>query len=59
MQIRDYKKLTAWNPILADVIGAMNIRDLALFIESEQTAAIKRGTPESADDIMNRLSERI
>ena len=59
MQIRDYKKLTAWTPVLADVIGAMNIRDLALFIESEQTAAIKRGTPESVDGIMSRLSERI
>lgn len=59
MQIRDYKKLTAWTPVLADVIGAMNIRDLALFIESEQIAAIKRGVPETADDIMNRLSAKI
>ncbi len=59
MKLSDYKKLTAWNPILADVIGAMNIRDLALFIESEQVAAVKRGAPESADDIMNRLSEQI
>lgn len=59
MTINDYKKLTPWHPILADVIGAMSIRELALFIESEQTAAARRGEPESADDIMKRLAERV